>query len=107
LQRLAVDPNLNSIIYFGARSGNGLWKSTDYGVTWSNVTAFKWTGELPCPLESISADISKGPISKPQVTPIPTILWESLGLLLIRPLARREVQLLESLLVSEKYEILP
>ncbi|PWY85483.1 xyloglucanase [Aspergillus eucalypticola CBS 122712] len=43
-ERLAVDPNDNSILYFGARSGNGLWKSTDYGATWSNVTAFKWTG---------------------------------------------------------------
>lgn len=40
-----MDPNLNSIVYFGARSGNGLWKSTDYGVTWFNVTAFKWTGK--------------------------------------------------------------
>ena len=39
-----MDPNDNSILYFGARSGNGLWKSTDYGATWSNVTAFKWTG---------------------------------------------------------------
>ncbi|PWY96660.1 xyloglucanase [Aspergillus sclerotioniger CBS 115572] len=43
-ERLAVDPNDNSILYFGARSGHGLWKSTDYGETWSNVTAFKWTG---------------------------------------------------------------
>lgn len=43
-ERLAVDPNLNSVLYFGARSGHGLWKSTDYGVTWSNVTSFKWTG---------------------------------------------------------------
>jgi len=44
LQRLAVDPNLNSVLYFGARSGHGLWKSTDSGATWSNVTSFKWTG---------------------------------------------------------------
>jgi xyloglucan-specific exo-beta-1,4-glucanase len=44
LQRLAVDPNDNKILYFGARSGHGLWKSTDYGVTWSNVTSFTWTG---------------------------------------------------------------
>ncbi|MEC0127918.1 X2-like carbohydrate binding domain-containing protein [Paenibacillus pabuli] len=39
-ERLAVDPNQNSILYFGARSGNGLWKSTDYGVTWNKVTSF-------------------------------------------------------------------
>ncbi|MHA7581333.1 X2-like carbohydrate binding domain-containing protein [Paenibacillus vandeheii] len=39
-ERLTIDPNKNSILYFGARSGNGLWKSTDYGVTWSKVTSF-------------------------------------------------------------------
>lgn len=25
-ERLAVDPKLPNILYFGARSGNGLWK---------------------------------------------------------------------------------
>ena len=25
-ERLAVDPKLPSVLYFGARSGNGLWK---------------------------------------------------------------------------------
>ncbi|MDQ0169862.1 X2-like carbohydrate binding domain-containing protein [Paenibacillus tundrae] len=39
-ERLVIDPNDNRILYFGARSGNGLWKSTDYGVTWSKVTSF-------------------------------------------------------------------
>ncbi|WP_440118779.1 X2-like carbohydrate binding domain-containing protein [Paenibacillus sp. QZ-Y1] len=39
-ERLTIDPNDNSILYFGARSGNGLWKSTDYGVTWNKVTSF-------------------------------------------------------------------
>jgi len=39
-ERLAIDPNKNSVLYFGARSGNGLWRSTDYGVTWNKVTAF-------------------------------------------------------------------
>ncbi|KAL4756940.1 putative endoglucanase [Aspergillus foveolatus] len=43
-ERLAVDPHQNSILFFGARSGHGLWKSTDYGATWSNVTSFTWTG---------------------------------------------------------------
>ena len=38
-ERLAVDPNLNSTIYFGTRL-NGLWKSTDYGVTWNQVSTF-------------------------------------------------------------------
>ena len=43
-ERLAIDPNDDAIIYFGARSGNGLWKSTDYGVTWSKVSNFPDTG---------------------------------------------------------------
>jgi hypothetical protein len=46
LQRLQVDPNLNSIIYFGAHSGNGLWKSMDSGVTWNKVTSFTWPGKF-------------------------------------------------------------
>ncbi|WP_375143140.1 X2-like carbohydrate binding domain-containing protein [Paenibacillus sp. D2_2] len=39
-ERLVIDPNKNNILYFGARSGNGLWRSTDYGATWSQVTSF-------------------------------------------------------------------
>jgi photosystem II stability/assembly factor-like uncharacterized protein len=43
-ERLAVDPNDNGILYFGARSGNGLWRSADYGVTWSQVVSFTAVG---------------------------------------------------------------
>lgn len=39
-ERLAIDPNKNSILYVGTRCGNGLWKSIDYGVTWSKVASF-------------------------------------------------------------------
>jgi len=39
-ERLAVDPNKGSVLYLGAPSGNGLWRSTDSGVTWAKVTAF-------------------------------------------------------------------
>mgnify|MGYP001135005316 CR=1 FL=1 len=39
-ERLAVDPNDNDVLYFGAPSGHGLWRSTNAGVTWSEVTAF-------------------------------------------------------------------
>ncbi|KDR85177.1 hypothetical protein GALMADRAFT_218258 [Galerina marginata CBS 339.88] len=42
--RLAIDPNSNGILFFGARSGNGLWKSTNFGVTWTKVTSFTNTG---------------------------------------------------------------
>lgn len=43
-ERLAVDPNNSKILYFGARSGNGLWKSADGGVTWSKVSSFTHPG---------------------------------------------------------------
>ncbi|HEX7026467.1 MAG TPA: hypothetical protein VF268_04450, partial [Gammaproteobacteria bacterium] len=39
-ERLQVDPNENSIIYYGAEGGNGLWRSTNFGATWSEVTNF-------------------------------------------------------------------
>jgi hypothetical protein len=38
-ERLAVDPNLGSIVYFGSRN-SGLWKSADHGATWSKVLSF-------------------------------------------------------------------
>ena len=43
-ERLAVDPNKGSILYFGARNGNGLWKSSDSGVTWAKVSNFPDVG---------------------------------------------------------------
>jgi xyloglucan-specific exo-beta-1,4-glucanase len=43
-ERLAIDPNRDSVIYFGARSGHGLWRSTDFGATWSQVTSFTAQG---------------------------------------------------------------
>ncbi len=39
-ERLVIDPNLNSTLLFGTRSGNGLWKSTDFGATWNKVATF-------------------------------------------------------------------
>ncbi|WP_433179445.1 xyloglucanase [Actinoallomurus sp. CA-150999] len=39
-ERLAIDPNKDSVLYLGAPSGNGLWRSTDYGATWAKVTSF-------------------------------------------------------------------
>lgn len=39
-ERLAVDPNRNSVLYFGAPSGKGLWRSVDAGVTWTPVASF-------------------------------------------------------------------
>lgn len=57
-ERLMVDPNKNSILFFGARSGNGLWKSTDYGVTWHKVTSFPNPGTyIQDPSNSYQGDI--------------------------------------------------
>lgn len=38
-ERLTVDPNQNNILYLGTRK-NGLWKSTNYGATWNQVSSF-------------------------------------------------------------------
>ena len=43
-ERLTVDPNDDAVLYMGMPSGNGLWKSTDYGATWAQVTAFPNVG---------------------------------------------------------------
>jgi hypothetical protein len=44
-ERLAVDPNNNTILYFGSR-GSGLYKSTNSGSSWAKVTAFPATGDV-------------------------------------------------------------
>ncbi|ASA22540.1 X2-like carbohydrate binding domain-containing protein [Paenibacillus donghaensis] len=57
-ERLAIDPNRNNILYFGARSGNGLWKSSDYGATWAKVTSFPNPGTYAeVPGDSYQGDI--------------------------------------------------
>ena len=43
-ERLVIDPNRNGTLYLGTRSGNGLWRSTDFGSTWARVTSFPATG---------------------------------------------------------------
>lgn len=42
-ERLQVDPNDNSILYFGSRA-DGLWRSEDYGKTWNKVESFPTEG---------------------------------------------------------------
>ncbi|KAJ6509259.1 hypothetical protein C8R47DRAFT_1173965 [Mycena vitilis] len=34
----------NGILYFGAAAGKGLWKSTNFGATWAQVTSFPSVG---------------------------------------------------------------
>ncbi len=45
-ERLVIDPNDNRILYLGARNGNGLWKSEDYGATWHKVSSFTAVGDV-------------------------------------------------------------
>lgn len=42
-ERMAVDPNLGTTIYYGSRTA-GMWRSLDRGQTWSQVTSFPVTG---------------------------------------------------------------
>ena len=42
-ERLAVDPQHHNVVYYGSRD-NGLWKSSDVGATWSQVSSFPVTG---------------------------------------------------------------
>jgi photosystem II stability/assembly factor-like uncharacterized protein len=44
-ERLAVDPNDGTILFFGSRSA-GLWKSSDHGVTWNAVASFPNTSTV-------------------------------------------------------------
>lgn len=45
VERLSVDPNDNSVLYLGAPGGHGLWRSTDYGETWSEVESLPNPGD--------------------------------------------------------------
>jgi xyloglucan-specific exo-beta-1,4-glucanase len=44
-ERLVVDPNDDNVLYLGTPSGNGLWRSTDAGVTWAKVASFPNAGD--------------------------------------------------------------
>jgi len=57
-ERLAIDPNNDGVLYLGTRSGNGLWRSADYGQTWSQVTSFPNPGTyFPDASSSYTADL--------------------------------------------------
>ncbi|MBV9945290.1 MAG: xyloglucanase [Myxococcales bacterium] len=45
-ERLVVDPNDPSTLYFGSRT-TGLWKSTDAAATWTNVATFPGPATTP------------------------------------------------------------
>ena len=54
-ERLAVDPNLTSKLYFGSRMG-GLWVSTNSAATWAKVAGFTATGDSPYGLSFVIFD---------------------------------------------------
>jgi hypothetical protein len=45
-ERLIVDPNQGSTLYFGSRQ-SGLWKSTDSAATWTHLTSFPGAATTP------------------------------------------------------------
>ncbi len=45
-ERLMVDPNHGSTLYFGSRT-MGLWKSTDSAATWTHLTSFPGAATTP------------------------------------------------------------
>eukprot|EP00727_Mastigamoeba_balamuthi_P001288 m51a1_g11156 putative xyloglucanase (846) ;mRNA; r:274913-277768 len=71
-ERLAVDPNLGSILYFGARDGKGLWKSTDSGKTWTNVANFPDVGPFCGKPADASGDYLNHAVGIPWVVFDPT-----------------------------------
>jgi len=58
-ERLMVDPNKTSILYFGSRTA-GLWKSTDSAATWAKVASFPVTGTNPYGLSFVVFDNKSG-----------------------------------------------
>jgi photosystem II stability/assembly factor-like uncharacterized protein len=67
-ERLAIDPNNTRILYLGTRSGNGLWRSTDAGETWSQVTSFPDAGPYHEPSSGPSDTYDNDPIG---------VVWET------------------------------
>jgi xyloglucan-specific exo-beta-1,4-glucanase len=54
-ERLGYDPNNDSILFYAASDGNGLWKSTNGGINWAQVTAFpnpgNWAPQATDPID--------------------------------------------------------
>lgn len=61
-ERLAVDPNNNSILLFGTRTG-GLYKSTDSGSSWAVVATFPTQGDATYGLPIVLFDKQGGTTS--------------------------------------------
>ncbi|HXX68980.1 MAG TPA: sialidase family protein [Polyangiaceae bacterium] len=67
-ERLAIDPNRRSTLYFGSRA-DGLWKSTDSSVTWNRVTTFPaWSDPNVIGITFVVFDKRTGSEGKPTQT---------------------------------------
>ncbi|HEY2409700.1 MAG TPA: hypothetical protein VGI10_27030 [Polyangiaceae bacterium] len=58
-ERLAVDPNLPSTLYFASRN-NGLWTSTDSANSWTQVSSFPALNDAPAGLTLTLFDARSG-----------------------------------------------
>jgi len=65
-ERLAIDPNLTSTLYFASRSG--LWKSSDEARNWATVPGFPGVGDTNLGLSFVSFDRSSGRPGQPTRT---------------------------------------
>jgi hypothetical protein len=65
-ERLAVDPNLTSTLYFASRFG--LWKSSDEARSWAQVPGFPGVGDINLGLSFVSFDRSSGRPGQPTPT---------------------------------------
>jgi hypothetical protein len=68
-ERLMVDPNMPSVMFYASRS-QGLWKSTDSGATWNQVSFFSYhmtgteisnAGNSPIGIEGVVFDTAVPP----------------------------------------------
>ncbi len=66
-ERLAVDPNQPSILFFGSRD-SGLWTSTDRARTWSQVSSFPGKADNGAGVAFVTFDAHSGSAKAP--TPV-------------------------------------
>jgi hypothetical protein len=66
-ERLMVDPNQPSVLYFGSRNG-GLWRSVDSAATWQAVTSFPVMGDANLGLSFVLFDGPSGSAGVPTPT---------------------------------------
>ncbi|MBV9949688.1 MAG: xyloglucanase [Myxococcales bacterium] len=68
-ERLVVDPNDNTILFFGSRA-KGLWKSTDSAASWSRVSSFPIASDTSAnPLGVVLVVFDKASGRKGRATP--------------------------------------